>query len=101
MKQVINGKLYDTETAKEICYYQYSYPQDLYYVYEGLYLKKNGEFFLYATGGPGSKYGIKTSCNGYGGSTQLMPLSIDEAKKFVEKYGTADQYIALFGLPEE
>ena len=44
MKQVINGKFYNTEAAQEICAYQYGYPKDFDYVLEELYRKKNEEF---------------------------------------------------------
>lgn len=45
MKQVINGKLYNTETAQEICSCQYGYPRDFDYVLEELYRKKMENFF--------------------------------------------------------
>ena len=28
MKKILNNKLYNTETAREVGYYQYSYPSD-------------------------------------------------------------------------
>ena len=64
MKQVINGKFYNTETAQEICSYQYGYPRDFDYILEELYRKKNGEFFLHTCGGPASRY--HRTLRGYG-----------------------------------
>lgn len=101
MKQVINGKFYNTETAQEICSYQYGYPRDFDYILEELYRKKNGEFFLHTCGGPASRYRVKTGCNEYSSSEQLMPIDIEKAKDFIEKNGNADDYINLFGQPEE
>ena len=88
MKQVINGKLYNTDTAHEICSYQ-------------LYRKKNGEFFLHTCGGPASRYRVKTGCNEYTGNQQIIPVDINTAKDFTEKNGSVDDYINLFGMPEE
>lgn len=101
MKQVINRKFYSTETAQEICSCQYGYPRDFDYILEELYRKKNGEFFLYTCGGPASRYRVKTSSNEYSSSEQLMPIDIEKAKDFIEKNGNADDYINLFGQPEE
>lgn len=101
MKQVINGKFYNTETAQEICSYQYGYPRDFDYILEELYRKKNGEFFLYVCGGAASRYQVKTGCNEYSGSEQLIPVNIEKAKDFIEKNGSLDDYINLFGMPEE
>lgn len=101
MKQVINGKLYNTETAQEICSCQYGYPRDFDYVLEELYRKKNGEFFLHTCGGPASRYRVKTGCNEYTGNQQIIPVDINTAKDFTEKNGSVDDYINLFGMPEE
>lgn len=46
MKKIINGKMYNTETAEFIDSYESGYPKDFAYVYEALYRKKTGEFFL-------------------------------------------------------
>lgn len=51
MKKIINGKKYDTETAKEVACKAWYYYGDLNFVIEKLYKKKTGEFFLYAAGG--------------------------------------------------
>lgn len=101
MKQVINGKFYNTETAQEICSYQYGYPRDFDYILEELYRKKNGEFFLHTCGGPASRYRVKTGCNKYTGNQQIIPVDINTAKDFTEKNGSVDDYINLFGMPEE
>ena len=57
MKQIINGKKYDTDTAKEIAHYcAPGSVQDFSYFEETLYRKKTGEYFLYGKGGPASRY---------------------------------------------
>ena len=47
MKKIINGRLYDTGTAKEIGCYENGYGAgDFRYYYESLYRKRTGEYFL-------------------------------------------------------
>jgi len=100
MKKIINGKKYDTETAEFIESYWNSLPDnDFNMIYECLYRKKTGEFFLRGEGGPFTKY--SRSCgNGYCGSESLYPLSLEEAKAWIEKYAD-NQYEAIFGSVEE
>lgn len=101
MKKVINGKMYNTQTAE--CYgeYQYSNCGDFQYVYEALYRKKTGEMFLYGTGGPASKYREKVGSSTWTGGTQIIPLTVDEAKEWAEKYIDGGTYVELFGEVEE
>lgn len=52
MKKIINGKKYDTDTAKEVGYSNNGLlSTDIDYIEETLYQKKTGEFFLYGEGG--------------------------------------------------
>lgn len=49
MKKIINGKAYNTETAKELGSYWNGYPHgDFSYVCETLYVKRTGEYFLHS-----------------------------------------------------
>lgn len=101
MKKIINGKKYDTETATEICENEPIPNRTNFYWYrEVLYKKKNGEFFIYGNGGPASKYcesGRNWACTG----SKILPLSEQDAKYFVERFGTVEIYEALFGETEE
>jgi hypothetical protein len=85
MKQVINGKIYDTSKAIQIGKYQHSYPSDLNYCIESLYKTKRGNFFLCGEGGPMSKYVKFTSCNSCTGDSKIIPLSKAEALAWAEK----------------
>ena len=44
MKKVINGKMYNTDTAKRMADWSYGYPGNFEYYEEELYKKKTGEF---------------------------------------------------------
>lgn len=99
MKKIINRKLYDTDTAKAIGSWTNNYT-GFHAESERLYRKKTGEYFLYGSGGPMSKYAVSIE-NGTSGSSKIIPLSENEAKDWAEEHLTADKYIAVFGNVEE
>lgn len=101
MRKIVNGRLYDTDTAEKISSYEYGNPGDFTRVFEELYRKKNGEFFIYGGGGWLSKYAKSVGDNSYSGSETIIPLSDDEARAWLEEYGTADEYEDAFGCCEE
>ena len=100
-RKIINGKMYNTETATEVAYNGFSYPSDFHYFEETLYQKKTGEFFIYGEGGPLSHYRVAVDTGGWTGGEDFRPISIEEAKTFVEKHASVDTYIELFGEVEE
>lgn len=101
MRKIINRKMYDTETAD--CVGVDKFGADIYagYWIERLYRKRNGEFFLYCEGGPKSKYGRFDPGIGYMEGKIIIPLSVEEAEDWTEKHLGADEFISLFGQPEE
>ena len=101
MKKIINGKRYDTNTAKLIGSTGYSYPGDFEYWKESLYLKKTGEFFLHGEGGSLSIYSRSTGNNEWSSGEKIRPLSPKEARDWSEKYLDADEYERVFGKIEE
>jgi hypothetical protein len=101
MKRIIQKKVYDTEKAQHIGTWDNGhYTSDFAYCSEDLYRKKNGEFFLYGEGGPFSVYAGRSG-NNTGWGEKIVPLKYDEAQKWAEKHLDADDYIAVFGEPEE
>ena len=101
MKKIINGKKYDTNTAKMVGETSYSNWGDFEYWYEALYRKKTGEFFLYGEGGAMSRYAQRIGQNTWGGGEQIIPLTLAEAQEWAEKYLDADEYEKIFGKIEE
>lgn len=101
MKKVINGKKYNTETAKEMACVSYGAKRDFQFWEEILYQKKTGEFFLYGIGGPMSKYAVLSGQNQWTGSEKITMLTLDDAKKWAEKYLDGDEYEKIFGIIEE
>lgn len=102
MRQIINGKKYNTETAKELGTYSNSgYWGDIDHFRETLYLKRTGEFFLVGEGGPTSKYAELVDTNTWTGGVRVAPLTIDQAKAWAEKHLSVDEYEEIFGEVEE
>ena len=56
MKKVINGKMYNTETAEQLATWDNGRWNSFDICEEKLFRKRNGEFFLYGYGGPKSAY---------------------------------------------
>ena len=101
MRKIINGKMYDTETAKEIGQASNNLSSsDFRYYEEKLFRKKTGEFFLYGHGGPLTEY--RKACGDmWSGGSKIIPISLDEAKIWVENNLWAELYIELFGEVDE
>lgn len=102
MKKIINGKKYDTDTAKEVGYWNNGLlSTDIDYVAETLYQKKTREFFLCGEGGARTEYadyrGEYDSYRGY----KIIPLAEDEVKKWAEDHLTVEKYEEIFGEVEE
>lgn len=101
MKEIINGRMYNTETAKEKGVWANTWDDgDFSQAVETLYRKKNGEYFLKCSGGPCSIY---AGCGGgrAWGRTFLKPISSGDAIEWAEDKLSADEYEALFGKVSE
>lgn len=97
MKKIINGKKYDTETAREIGTHSAPYStSDFSYFYETLYRKRTGEFFLFGVGNAMSRYAAPCD-GGWGRGMEICPLQYEAARKWAEENLSADEYEAAFG----
>ena len=98
MKKIINGKLYDTDTAKEIgSRFHGEGSRDFRHYSETLYRKRTGEYFLYGEGGPMSRYAETIGQNQWSGGEKIIPLDYKAATEWAEKNMDADEYQAEFG----
>jgi hypothetical protein len=102
MRKIINGRKYDTDTAKRVCCYDNGcYITDIYYYSETLFKKKTGEFFILVEGGACSQANEYLGKGCYIGGKNIIPISEIRAKKFVELNGSVEEYEELFGKVEE
>lgn len=103
MKKIINGKIYNTDTAEKIGARDNGYlANDFNYCEESLYRKRTGEYFLFGEGGARTRYATQLGGNSWGGGCAVMPLTYESAREWAEKHLTADDYEAAFGpVPED
>ena len=102
MKKVINGKMYNTETAREIDRWgNRYYGNDFRNCTEILYRKKTGEFFIHGWGGAMSKYAERCDGNMWGSGEAITPITKEEAKAWMEEHSDTDLYTEIFGEVEE
>ena len=101
MKKIINGKMYNTDTAAFIGSYSNGYDYHIYgWLKEVIYKKKTGEYFMSVECESLTPY-AKECLDGWAPGVSIIPLSVDEAMKWAEKKLSADEYIEIFGTPEE
>jgi hypothetical protein len=102
MKKVINGALYNTETARLIGTYSNGGTwRDFSHFEENLYRTKAGKYFLHGEGGPMTKYAKSVGNNEWSGGEHIEPLTPAAAREWAEEHLTAEEYIKEFGEPEE
>ena len=101
MKKIIDGKVYNTETATLLGEWDNGYMgNDFNFAAEDLYITKKGQYFLHCQGGANSSY--SEACgNSRAYGHQFILLDEDEAKEWAENKLTADEVITLFGEVEE
>lgn len=101
MKKIINGKMYNTETAAKVGFWSNDLTYgDFGWIEQTLYKKKTGEFFLFGEGGPATGYAERV-CGGYCSGSRITPMTVEEAKQWAESRMNADDYEAVFGPVEE
>lgn len=85
MKAIINGKRYDTDTAREISSNgnDASY-SDFRHWHEVRYRTKKGAWFVHGEGGPMSRWARSVN-NGSTGGEGIIPLTDGEARDWLEK----------------
>lgn len=99
-KAIINGRIYNTQTATEVAHYDNGLgTSDFKNFSEHLYVTKRGRWFLWGCGGPASPYGRRVgdmwASSGSAGS--IRPLEPEDAQNWLEGYGHTDaleQYFA-------
>lgn len=100
MKKIIDGKMYDTETAELLGAFTKNVGT-FNYVHEELYRTKNGRFFVFGSGGPLSRWAQADGSNSWSGGSGLQALSVDYAKQWAGRHMDPDEYELLFGKVEE
>lgn len=100
MRKIINGRRYDTATAKLVGTYETGYIGDFDWLDEKLYQKTTGEFFLSGEGGAKTRWANRT-IDGYSGGSGILPLTLDEAREWAEEHLSVKEVENLFRIPSD
>lgn len=86
MKKIINGKTYNTETAREIAalYSSGLSKSDFRFWSEALYLTKKGVYFLHGEGGAMTQWATKNGDGSTSWGRDIVALSEAEALSWAE-----------------
>ena len=100
MKRVIDGKVYDTETADCVAGRDSGLPvNDFGWFEESLYVSQKGRWFAHGKGGAMSHYSRSTGQNQWGGGEALRPMTDNDALRWLEREGETDAILSRF--PEQ
>lgn len=97
MKKRINNRLYNTDTAKRCGTHESTGSCELAASEETLYVKRNGEYFLYGQGGPMTTYATTDETGDYGYGEDIRPLNTSAARAWAAAYLSAEANQSLFG----
>ena len=101
MKKIINGKIYNTDTATRIGGDVHSNRSDFRYEDTDLYRTPKGAFFLQGEGGPYSRWSRPCGSNGQMGGHGIQALTLIEALDWCESSGIDVDVIAQYFSVEE
>lgn len=101
VRQIIDGKAYDTSTATQLGEaYARAARSDFGWWHETLYRTPKGRYFLAGEGGPASSWARPAIGGGRIGGEGIRAMSESEAQGWAERYLTAAEYEAIW-TPEE
>jgi len=94
MKKIIDGKLYDTATAQQLCELESTeYVNDFHWHETRLYRTKNGAFFVAGRGGPASMWASPRGQSSWADGSGLRVIDDFEARSHMETANcTAEDY---------
>ena len=102
MKKVINGKIYNTETATLIHQWDNGRRGDFSSCEEDLYRTKKGAFFIHGGGGPNSRWFRSLGPSSWCGGEDIEALEIPEVRQWLENHEVdPDVSLSVFPRTEE
>ena len=87
MKKVIDGKMYNTETAELVHEWDNGrFTSDFRYRRKVLYRTKKGKWFIHHNGGAMTDMAVSCGSNSFSGSEDIEPISEKNALRFLESH---------------
>jgi len=88
MKRIVNGKVYNTETAELVHeWWNGRSTSDFRHRSKDLYRTKKGAWFILHAGGPMTDMAVSCGSNNYTGSKSIEPISEGDVLAFLETHG--------------
>ena len=102
MKKVIDGKLYNTQTAELIAEHESPryYRSDFGWYIDRLYKTKRGAWFIEGEGHAASHWSRSCGQNCSGPGSGLKPITNEEARNWLEYHGEIDLLEKYFVIQE-
>lgn len=101
MKKVIDGSLYNTDTARLLGEWDNRRYGSLDFCGERLYRTKSGKYFLHGEGGAMSKYARSCGSNQWSSGEMIIPMSGSAACEWAESRLGSDEFSKLFSVVDE
>lgn len=101
MKKVIDGSLYNTETAKRLLDCDNRRYGSLDFCAEALYRTKSGKYFLHGEGGAMSKYARSCGSNQWSSGEMIIPMTEAAAREWAEDHLSSDDFLKAFSASSE
>ena len=101
MKRIIQGKVYDTDTATRIGSLVHSHRGDFHFEDTDLYKTQKGAWFICGEGGPYSRWSRPCGSNGMSGGHGIQAMTTAEALAWCEDAGIDADTIAQYFAVEE
>ena len=84
MREIIDGNIYDTETAENLCQHEEGKIGNWWWILETLYVTPEGNYFMHATGGCGTQYAVQEGNRMVGNRYTIYPVSEYNARVTLE-----------------
>lgn len=97
MYKVLNGRRYNTQTAKRLGTHGDYLPGDVNSSQETLYRTKSGEYFIHGEGGANTRYAKAAGGGGWTDGEHIAPISAENARQWVQEHLSGDDYDRIFG----
>jgi hypothetical protein len=97
VKAIINGRVYNTDTADLVCETYRGYSGDFHWDETGLYRTKKGTFFLAGQGGPKSRW-AETDGRHWNTGSGIRLVGWDEARCFMEEAACSEEVYQALGI---
>lgn len=92
---------YDTESAQLCAEWETGQEGEPNHIHEILYRTRHGQYFLHAAGGVETKYARWNHAGQARPDERIVPLTLDEAERWLDEHTEADQKYLLFDMHQQ